>query len=254
MKKLFFSLIFLSAFFILTSCKTEPPARIAGFSDTDVISDIDNTTTETETIVDNDIATEETQDIDNGGKTPQKCSTDLDCKTGGDKSAICVVAKCQPGCKSDSDCKGIPGTRCNVALGRCLNLGANSSACDAKRCPSGCCYAVKGFTEVKCSATAKASICGLCRQGEIFLEGKKCIPAACSTSNDQCPSYNAAESDSECFKCETGDLICKKDANCNTGTGGVVFTNVVKCISAGQMCVPGQKCCSGQPCIQGFCY
>ena len=254
MKRLFFSLIFLGAFLILSSCTTEPPAKTIAQTDNDITLDTDNKTTETDLIVDNDVTTEETTDADSGGKLPQKCSTDLECKAGGDKSAICVVAKCQPGCKSDADCKGFPGTKCNVALGRCLNLGASSYACDSKKCPSGCCYAVKGFTEVKCSKTAKVTICGLCKQGEIFLEGKDCIPAACSTSNDQCPSYNKAESDSDCFKCEAGELVCKKDANCNTGTGGVVFTNVVKCISAGQMCVPGQKCCSGQPCIQGFCY
>ena len=255
MKKMFLALIFLSAFFILTSCKTEPPTKVVVKPDTDVVVDNNNKVTDSDVVVDEDNVVDETNDVDNGGgSTPSHCSKDIDCKSGGDKSAICVLGKCNPGCKSDDDCKSVPGTRCNIPLGRCLNLAATNGACDTKKCPSGCCYALKGFTEVRCSSTAKTSICGICRQGEIFLEGKECVSAACSASNDKCPQYNSNESDSQCFKCETGELICKKDANCNTGTGGVIYTNVQKCISAGQMCVPGQKCCSGQPCIQGFCY
>ena len=235
------------------SCTSSPP-QISTASKQDQDSQINDTTQDT-ILPDNsnDTATEAQTDADSGTTNNNKnCKLDKDCGSG----RICVMGKCADGCKSNNDCKGVPGTQCNTALGRCLNVGASMGACSAQKCSTGCCYATKGFTELKCLKTATYSVCGFYPQGQILLGGTKCIPSVCSKSNDLCPSFNSSESDSKCYECKEGELICSHNTtDCNTGTGSGIVVNALSCIPAGEMCTQGGKtCCSGQPCIQGYCY
>jgi len=167
---------------------------------------------------------------------------------------ICVKAKCQIGCLSDDDCAAYPGTLCNRKLARCLNVVASDGACNETNCPSGCCYADEGFRSLKCLKDVSLQTCGICKQGEIYMDGKQCVPAACSTGDTKCHDYNDYDIFVDCYDCKTTELICYKNCNiCDCGTNRMPV-NLRKCVAAGETCTTNNECCSGQPCIQGFCY
>lgn len=189
---------------------------------------------------------------DNLGK---QCTTDNDCGA----CMICVTGgKCVKGCTSDSDCS-LTGTHCNIKLARCLNIYASNSACSEANCPTGCCYAEKGLTGLRCAAgsSATAATCGLCPQYQIYSPSdSKCLAAACSSTTDDCPSINSGATNppAKCYSCKAGELVCKA----NTATSGCsagFIVNMNECVPSGRQCIEGvSECCSGMPCIQGFCY
>jgi hypothetical protein len=277
MKKIFIFYFFIS--FLFVSCQQHPIRALTinsnenkdeqkdmDFIDFDISNENDLEFNDNNSLIDNDSYfnndADKTENLDKDNYFTDEdiinfaCKTDNECKKfKKDSSAICVFEKCQTGCKTNSDCKSFQGTVCNKKLGRCLNTIANNQACNEINCPKGCCYAINGFTKLKCLKNPKISTCGVCEQGKIFLDGMKCINAVCSISQDFCPKYNFFHYDSKCYKCEKKELVCKKDLNCsNTGSNSGFLINSQKCISSGQLCIPGQLCCSGQPCIQGFCY
>jgi len=183
----------------------------------------------------------------------KNCSLDNECGN----CNICVSGKCSKGCETDNDCKMYTGLKCNKKLNRCTNVYASLQACGETKCPTGCCYAGKGMTSVKCLTTPAAYICGLCANGEIYMpEDSKCIPAVCSTVSDNCPTLNSDSTDIGygCFECKSGEFICKEiETGCDSSGFPV---NVATCIPAGEECVSGpiSDCCSGLPCIDGYCY
>lgn len=156
-------------------------------------------------------------DEENIGKS---CSLDSDCG----KCMICTTGgKCTKGCIEDSDCTMRTGLKCNRALARCTNVFASTQACGEKNCPTGCCYGEKGLVEVKCLAVAEVGICGSCDQGEIYIPSdSKCVPAVCSTIDNDCPMLNSSSLDQDpaCFKCVYGEFICKPDAESTECTDG----------------------------------
>ena len=184
----------------------------------------------------------------------QNCATDNECGA----CMICVTGgKCAKGCKTDEDCTTVAGTKCNKALARCTNTYASNSACNETNCPTGCCYAEKGLTAVKCATEANPSVCGLCPNGEIYSPtDSKCISAVCSSTTDNCPSINSASTNppAKCFECKQGELVCTAKTTTSGCSAGTVI-NAAQCVPAGQQCVEGiSECCSGMPCVQGYCY
>ncbi|HOW51280.1 MAG TPA: hypothetical protein PLV42_04460 [bacterium] len=267
MKRTAYIALCLIAFFAV-ACSTEDPAGIP--TDNGVIGDTDTPQTDTPALPDNDTsvvpdnpgtdtdtpATDDVQpdaDVPVGdcetGNVGKNCKTDTECGA----CNICVNAKCAQGCLSDTDCSTYTGTKCNKKLGRCVNLTAASGACDETKCASGCCYAEKGFTALKCAATASLAQCGICKQGEVYMDGKQCVPSACKVGDTKCATYNASDPNAECFECKAGDLICAEKSPCSTGSA-LLLLNAKECIPAGETCSENDTCCSGQPCIQGYCY
>lgn len=229
------------------TCDISPDADIA--EEADIVADGDTPDTDTPTTDD------EQPDADTGDcntmNVGKNCKTDTECGT----CLICVNAKCAEGCLSDADCTAYAGTTCNRKLSRCLNTIATfgTGICNETNCPTGCCYATKGFQSVKCLATATLATCGICKQGEIYMDGKQCVPAACKVGETKCQTFNATDPRSECFECKTGDLICYDNPSCQTGAA-LLIPNVALCIPAGEQCSEGATCCSGTPCIKGYCY
>ncbi|MBO7126077.1 hypothetical protein J6W78_00860 [bacterium] len=204
-----------------------------------------------------------TQDPDSDNE-PGSCATDnldTECQTDNDCGAcmICITGgKCAKGCTSDSDCT-LTGTFCNKKLARCLSIFASSRACDEINCSSGCCYAEKGLSGLKCASgpNAAPAICGLCPQNQIYSpEDSKCVNAVCSMTTDDCPvlNSNSLNPPAKCYACKPGEYICKAkttSSGCSSGT----IINMKECIPSGRQCIEGvTNCCSGSPCIQGFCY
>ena len=189
---------------------------------------------------------------DNLGKS---CTNDSECGT----CMICVSGgKCAKGCTSDSDCLSV-GTKCNIKLARCLNIYASNSACSETNCPSGCCYAEKGLTGLKCAtgASATVAVCGLCPQNQIYSPSdSKCLMAACSSTTDDCPSINSGSINppAKCYTCKVGELLCKANTAMSGCSAGVIL-NAKTCIPSGRQCIEGiHECCSNMPCINGYCY
>ncbi len=179
------------------------------------------------------------------------CTMDSDCT----HPDICVQAKCIPGCQNDTDCSAYSGTKCNTKLGRCLNVLATEQACSELNCPTGCCIASEGFTALKCETAVSRQKCGICKQGEVFMNAKTCVPAACSLSDFQfCQDYNANSSWKICFECKVSELVCYENWISCEFTSAYKTFNAASCRPAGESCTPDDTCCSGQPCIQGYCY
>ena len=189
---------------------------------------------------------------DNLGKG---CQSDDDCGA----CMICVTGgKCVKGCTSDEDCPMI-GTKCNTKLARCLSIYASNKACSETSCPSGCCYAEKGLTGIKCATGiyATPSKCGLCPQNQIYSsEDSKCVNAVCSTITDDCPTLNSSATNppAKCYECKSGEYICKAKTSTSGCSAGSLI-NLKECVPSGRHCIEGiTECCSGSPCIQGYCY
>ena len=180
------------------------------------------------------------------------CTTDKECGN----CMICVSGgKCAKGCTNDDDCAAIQTyLKCNRKLARCVNIYASDKVCSETICPTGCCYAEKGLTGLKCATNPVPMTCGLCHQGEIYSpEDSKCLPAACSSTTDSCPQINAGATKPNCYVCKTSELICAK--NNTAGCSSTTVVNTAQCVPAGQMCIEGlDNCCSGNPCINGYCY
>jgi len=227
------------------TCDISPDADITG-NDTDTVIPAD---------ADAPLTDDEQPDTDTGDCNTvnfgKNCKTDTECGT----CLICVNAKCAQGCLSDADCTAYAETTCNRKLSRCLNTTAifGTGICNETNCPSGCCYATKGFQSLKCLGTAQLQTCGICKQGEIYMDGKQCVPAACKVGETKCQTYNATEPRAECFECKTGDLVCYDNPSCQTG-GLILPLEHRTCIPAGEQCSEGTTCCSGTPCIRGYCY
>ncbi len=232
-----------------------------GDADADIISNPDgdtepdtgDTTTDT-----GDTTTDTGDTADDGCETESQgrmCTTDEDCG----KCMICLKGGvCAKGCTNDSDCKMQQGLYCNTKLARCLSIYASNKACSEVKCPTGCCYAEKGLTGVKCSKEASPAVCGLCNQGELFSpEDSKCYSAVCSTTTDNCPSINqdSVNPPASCYKCKAGELICQTTTAKSGCSASGTIINTALCIPSGQQCAKGSaECCSGMPCIDGFCY
>ena len=184
-------------------------------------------------------------DSDLGGN----CKLDSECTPN-----ICVKAKCALGCASNADCANYPNTTCNTKLGRCLNTAASSGACDETNCQTGCCYAEKGFVGLKCATSGTLNVCGICPQGEIYMNSSQCVPAACKVGETKCQTYNATDPRTKCFECTADqDYLCADNPQC-TGGSALMMINVMECVPAGERCAAKDTCCSGMPCIQGYCY
>ncbi|MCK5809417.1 hypothetical protein KAH37_10560 [bacterium] len=256
MKKTLILLLLLSAF-VFVACGDTPLVQKGDVDTTQPddggqSDDVNDDVAQDEDKVEKEDKTE-TQDSDDAVKPiePTACTMDEDCKDQA-KTAICVAAKCKAGCKSDDGCP--LRLRCNLALGRCLNLAASSQACSTRNCAAGCCVAKDGLTLLECAKTPTPGVCGVCKQGEVFLDGNKCIEAACDVNDDECPTLNAGKEDEECYKCKAGALICEMDEAECSGSAAVTVT-AYQCLSAGQQCRAGvDECCSGQPCVNGYCY
>jgi len=268
MKKMSFAVL-LAALFFLVSCGDEPISPVVNDKDTptedsDVndedTADVPDTASDADT--DTDINTD--TDTDTGDPAEAGCANDnlgKQCTTDGECGAcmICVTGgKCVKGCTKDEDCV-MTGTKCNTKLARCVSVFASNKACSEASCPTGCCYAEKGLTGLKCAtgANATAANCGLCAQGEIYSpEDSKCIKAVCSTTTDDCPTLNSGATNppSKCYECKTGEYVCKAKTSTSGCSAGAVI-NAAQCVPAGQQCVEGvSECCSGMPCVQGYCY
>lgn len=175
------------------------------------------------------------------------CKMDVECGA----CLICVNAKCSAGCQSDTDCSSYPNTVCNKSIYRCINKFATE--CDETHCIAGCCYGDKGFQNLKCLPSPVLSTCGICKQGEVYMDGKQCVPATCKVGETKCQTYNSTDLDAECFECKATDLVCSEKTPCNTGSA-LLTLNVMSCIPAGGECSDGDNCCSSMPCIKGYCY
>lgn len=265
MKKSIAMMILLTMIFLVSSCGDDPPIVE---SDDESVTDVDSGNTGNTGDTGNTGNTGDTgntepdSDAGNTGNTGD-CATDklgnactVDTECG--KCMICTTGgKCTKGCTVNEDCSMAPGLKCNKKLARCTNVFASNTACGETKCPTGCCYGEKGLTEVKCITTAEASKCGLCPQGEIYISAEsKCVSAVCSATTDNCPKLNEASTSPKpaCFKCTSGEFICKASTTTSGCSAGVLI-NAAQCIPAGQQCVAGvSECCSGMPCIQGYCY
>lgn len=260
MKKMFFGLVaVLFMIFMVTACGDDPTLP-SGDDNTDTSSNeqpdqgldvVDEDTGSEPEVVDEDVApVEDGCATSNAG---QNCDTDDVCGA----CMICVSGKCSKGCESNTECSSVPGTVCNTKLARCVNPIASAQACSETNCPSGCCYAEKGLSGLKCATAATIETCGMCAQGQIYSpEDSKCIAAACSTSTDQCPSLNEGSTNppAKCFECKSSEYICKASTSTSGCSAGTVI-NAAQCVPAGQQCVEGvSECCSGMPCVQGYCY
>ena len=255
MKKMFSGLVAVLFMFMVVACGDDPTLP----------SSNDNTDTsaeqpDPEPVVDEDTANEQEpvvdEDVtpDNGcatSNTGQNCDSDEVCGA----CMICQNGRCMKGCEADTDCSAYVGTRCNTKLARCVNPIASGQACSETSCPTGCCYAEKGLSGLRCATTPSIETCGMCPQGEIYSpEDNKCLTAACSTSTDNCPTLNASSTTppSKCFECK--EYICKANTSTSGCSAGTVI-NAAQCVPAGQQCVEGvSECCSGMPCVQGYCY
>ena len=188
---------------------------------------------------------------DNLGNT---CTTDKQCGS----CMICASAKCVRGCTSNNDCEAVlpnSGLKCNKKLARCVNIYGSNQACSETNCPIGCCYAKKGLSGLRCETNPNISTCGVCAQGKIYSpeDGGTCVPAVCSSIDDNCPSINAGSTKPSCYVCKTAELICAK--NNTSGCSSATVVNTAECIPTGQMCIEGlDNCCSGNPCVNGYCY
>ena len=265
MKKMFYVLT--AVIFLFVACGDDPTSVLPK-PDSDVVEDNDADTPDTGDTQDADTPdTGDTQDAD----TPDTGDTDVDtcanenlgkqCQTDDECGAcmICVTGgKCIKGCTKDEECT-LQGTKCNKNLARCLSIYASTKACDESHCPTGCCYAEKGLTGLKCAtgANATAATCGLCPQNQIYSpEDSKCVDAVCSATTDNCPSLNSGATNppAKCYACKSGEYICKANTSTSGCSAGVVI-NAAQCVPAGQQCVEGvSECCSGMPCVQGYCY
>ena len=180
--------------------------------------------------------------------TDAECGACMICSTGG---------KCSKGCTSDNDCQMSVGLKCNKSLARCLNVLASNKACSEANCPSGCCYAEKGLTGVKCTSYASASVCGLCPLGQIYSpDESRCITSVCSFTTDDCPSLNseATNPPSKCYECVSGELVCEAKGSASGCSAGTII-NLRACIPSGKKCDKNfDQCCSGMPCVGGYCY
>jgi len=276
MKRTFFlGMVVFMAVFLAVACSSEDPPAIPT-NDTAVGGDTDTTITDTDTdntlpdtnitdtpVTDTDVPVTDTDApvTDEGGTDadmPSNCNTanlGKNCKTDEECGAclICVNAKCAQGCTSNADCTAYANTTCNTKLGRCLNTAGSGGACNETNCPTGCCYAEKGFLALKCLKTPEFSKCGICKQGEVFMDGKSCVPAACKVGETKCRDYNSTEVRAKCYECKQTDYVCYDNPSCSTGSAPLLL-NVKECIPAGETCTDNDICCSGQPCIQGYCY
>ena len=274
MKKVTFFMV-LAFFFFLVSCGDDPApitdtgSEIVDTGDTvtdtgDTTTDTGDTTTDTgdtvtdtgtgDTTTDTGDTTDPAGDceVSNQGKI---CTMDSECG----KCMICTTGgKCSKGCTTNEDCTMQTGLYCNTKLARCLSIYASNKACSELNCPTGCCYAEKGLTGLKCATQASPATCGLCAQGEIWSpEDNKCISAVCSSTTDNCPSLNtgATNPPASCYKCKAGELICQANTTQSGCSASGVIINAAQCVPAGQQCVEGvSECCSGMPCVQGYCY
>ena len=267
MKKMFYVLT--AVIFLFVACGDDPTSVIPK-SDNEAVADEDSVEP---TVSDNDNATatdtgdttsDADVDTDTGDIPADNCANDnlgKQCQTDEDCGAcmICVTGgKCIKGCTKDEDCT-MTGTKCNTKLARCLSIYASSKACSEASCPTGCCYAEKGLTGLKCAtgASATAATCGLCPQNQIYSpEDSKCVNAVCSTTTDDCPSINSGATNppAKCYACKSGEYVCKANTSTSGCSAGVVI-NAAQCVPAGQQCVEGvSECCSGMPCVQGYCY
>ncbi len=275
-KVMFFAMMVFMASFLTVACSSEDPPAIptndVTTGDTDSAVQPDNQLPDTGLP---DTGGTDTGGTDTGGETdsdtpvndvqpdsdsslPGDCATanlGKNCKTDDECGAclICVNAKCAEGCQSDSDCSSYSGTTCNKKLARCVNTVASSGACNETNCASGCCYAEKGFTALKCLKPAELAKCGICKQGEVYMDGKQCVPAACKVGETKCQTYNSTEARAKCYECKQTEYICYDNPSCKTGST-LMLLNAQECIPAGAVCSEGDVCCSGQPCIQGYCY
>ena len=275
MKKVTFFMV-LAFFFFLVSCGDDP-APISTNPDTgDTVTDTGDTTTDTgDTTTDTGETPTDTGDTTTDtGETPTDTgdTTDPDgeCEVSNQgkiytmdsecgKCMICTTGgKCSKGCTTNEDCTMQTGLYCNTKLARCLSIYASNKACSELNCPTGCCYAEKGLTGLKCATQASPATCGLCAQGEIWSpEDNKCISAVCSSTTDNCPSLNtgATNPPASCYKCKAGELICQANTTQSGCSASGVIINAAQCVPAGQQCVEGvSECCSGMPCVQGYCY
>ena len=256
MKKMSFALVLVAALFMFVACGDDPTPVINPDPTSDTEADSSATDTEpTDTTTDTEPT--DTTPVDDGCATQNEglsCTTDGECGA----CMICVTGgKCAKGCKSDADCQMQPNLKCNTKLARCLNIDGSNKACIEANCPTGCCYAEKGLSGLKCATQASPAVCGLCANGEIYSpDDSKCLPAICSTTTDNCPTINAGATkpDAKCYKCESGEFVCKANTSTSGCSAGVVI-NAAQCVPAGQQCVEGvSECCSGMPCVQGYCY
>lgn len=263
MKKMSFALLLFAAIFMFIACGDDPtpvvvtpdnePTEDSDVSDADTAEPVDNTP-ETDADADADVDNPPVDDGCEDGNLGKTCTKDSECGA----CMICVTGgKCAKGCKSDDDCTMLPGLHCNTKLARCVNIYASSKACSDASCPTGCCYADKGLSGLKCAKEASPATCGLCQNGEVYSpEDSKCLPAACSSTTDNCPTLNAGSTKPEpkCFECKSGELVCSAKTSTSGCSAGTVI-NAAQCVPAGQQCVEGvSECCSGMPCVQGYCY
>ena len=260
MKKMSF-VVLLAALFMFVACGDDPTPVVVNpdtepAEDSDVNDEDTAEPTYAAPTTDDADATEDPAESgcanDNLGK---QCATDTECGA----CMICVTGgKCVKGCTKDEDCT-LTGTKCNTKLARCVSVFATNKACSEASCPTGCCYAEKGLSALKCATgdSATAATCGLCPQGQIYSpEDSKCINAACSTTTDDCPSLNSGATNppAKCYECKSGEYVCKAKTSTSGCSAGVVI-NAAQCVPAGQQCVEGvSECCSGMPCVQGYCY
>ncbi len=262
MRKMMVCAFFVTMFFI-AACSDNNPVPYA--VDTGLTEkDIDTKEQDLPPVDDNNIPDDAdpgitddgTEPVDDGGETPDNDIIGTNCKLDSDCGApyICVKAKCAQGCESDGDCTNYANTTCNTKLGRCLNTAASEGACNETNCPSGCCYADKGLLGLKCATTGTLNVCGICSQGEVYMNGTQCVTAACKVGETKCQTYNSYSPRSSCFECtaETG-YLCIDDTQCPGGSA-LMMVNVMECVPAGDKCAAKDTCCSGMPCIQGYCY
>ena len=255
MKKTFFVFVLIAALFMFVACGDDPSMVPVNPTDSEADTTTDTDPTDTGDTNPTDPAdTEPTTPTDDGCAQTEglSCTTDTECGA----CMICVTGgKCAKGCKTDDDCASHIGTKCNTKLARCTNIFASNKACDSTNCPTGCCYADKGLAGLKCEKEASPATCGLCPNGEVYSpDDSKCLPAACSSSTDNCSSINSGAAKPSCYECKTGELVCKVKTSTSGCSAGAVI-NAAQCIPAGQQCVEGvSECCSGMPCVQGYCY
>lgn len=255
MKKMFFGLVaVLFTMFMVVACGDDPtlPSNNdntdTSAEEQDVEPVVDEDTAED--VVDEDVAPESGCATSNQGKS---CDTDDSCG----ECMICVSGTCIKGCEDDSECTAFTGTKCNTKLARCVNPIASGQACSETTCATGCCYAEKGLSALKCLPSPTPATCGMCKQGEIYSpEDNACIVAACSATTDNCPSLNSGSTTpaAKCFECDKSAFVCKANTSTSGCSAGTVI-NAAQCVPAGQQCVEGvSECCSGMPCVQGYCY
>lgn len=204
MKKLILlSLLALFSF----ACENETHSRFL-LADQEISDQNDQSSADDAAVVpDTDTAVTLPDNDTNGGA----CLIDSDCGDGD----ICVTGNCTAGCAKDGDCTAYPGTTCNAQTHRCLNEVANDGACDDTRCPTGCCYAERGFRELKCLIPPQLKYCGMCPQGQVYMDQKECVPAACSTNDTNCQTYNDYDVRAVCYECKTGERTCYDNPACN---------------------------------------